>query len=539
AGDPAFMPLPMPMHVEQSDIDARAETRSRQAQRRPSAWWWGAGLAAAAVAATPWLLSPWTAKHDADAAPATTPVAELAPVASPAASASVAVAVASAPAAIGAVLQPPAPVVAEPSAPLPATAAIAPGREPVRSAPVAHVAPPTANVAPPTANVSPLKPRLVARAEATVAPRPTPVTVRSARAAAAEAANAARLAKAHDDAAALMRARAGRGLAGPAATPDTAAAPTAFPGRGADGPTPWAVAGRPPTATAPARGAMTPTPTQTQIPTPTPTPTPTPVPVPSQPGTPVPLAVAPEVRNLPVDAAGDSDRPDWAARADEIMASYVPRVAQRAERTVSRTLFLAGRSDNVVGDVEVSSSAAQLGRTAGDVPSLVLAGREAESLAAGARNEFARRGATREAIQLQVRSFGANPLDPNGAGYLAFLLLRQRPAQAEAARQLALYALTMRGGRYPVGRPEDWTTLAVANALLGRQRDAQNALLVSLAASPSVERQCRAALDLVSLYGDRLRAPAEALLRSAQSSNARASSLCEWPPYWAATTSTR
>ena len=250
-------------------------------------------------------------------------------------------------------------------------------------------------------------------------------------------------------------------------------------------------------------------------------------------------ATAPQARNVSVEASGDDDRPDYGARADEIMAAYVPRVAQRAERAVSRTLFLAGRSGNVVGDGEVSGSAAQLGRSAGDAPSLVLATREAEGFHAGARSEFARHGATREATQLQVRAFGANPVDPAGAGYLAFLLVRQRPAQAEAARQLALYALTMRGGRYPLGRAEDWTTLAVANALLGRQREAQNALLVSLAASPSVERQCRAALDLVSVYGERLRVPAETLLRSAQSSSARPSPLCEWPPYWGETTSTR
>jgi len=134
---------------------------------------------------------------------------------------------------------------------------------------------------------------------------------------------------------------------------------------------------------------------------------------------------------------------------------------------------------------------------------------------------------------LQVRAFGANPLDAEIAGNLAFLLLRQRPAQPEAARQLALHALTLRGSRHPEGRIEDWATLAIASALSGRERDARNALLVTLALAPNLERQCKAALDVVALYGERLRGPVEAMLQSAQASGrAQQSSFCEWPPHW-------
>ena len=119
---------------------------------------------------------------------------------------------------------------------------------------------------------------------------------------------------------------------------------------------------------------------------------------------------------------------------------------------------------------------------------------------------------------MQVRAFGADPLDPEVAGNLAFLLLRQRPSQPEAARRLALHALTLHGTRYPHGRIEDWATLAIASALAGRERDASNAFLVSLALASDFERYCRAALDAYAMYGERLRTPVETMLASIGSS---------------------
>jgi len=134
-----------------------------------------------------------------------------------------------------------------------------------------------------------------------------------------------------------------------------------------------------------------------------------------------------------------------------------------------------------------------------------------------------------------VRAFGANPIDVEAAGNLAFLLLRQRPAQPEAARQLALYALALHGARYPEGRIEDWASFAIASALAGRERDARNAFLVTLALAPNLERHCKAALDVYAIYGERLRAPIEAMLQSASASGrANGSAFCEWPPHWVA-----
>jgi hypothetical protein len=85
------------------------------------------------------------------------------------------------------------------------------------------------------------------------------------------------------------------------------------------------------------------------------------------------------------------------------------------------------------------------------------------------------------------------------------------------------------GGRGPGGRARG-----------GPPRDARNALLVTLALAPDLERQCRAALDVVALYGERLRAPVEAMLQSAHASErARQSAFCEWPPHWVVSGATR
>ena len=230
----------------------------------------------------------------------------------------------------------------------------------------------------------------------------------------------------------------------------------------------------------------------------------------------------------------DSTPIDYAVRASELMASQVPRLAQRAERQVARVLFVAGRSEHGAGDNEIRAAAATIGRDGSDaLAGLSVSAREAQRLGEAARAEYARRGGTPEALALQARAFGADPLDVEAAGNLAFLLLRQRPAQAEAARQLALHALTLHGARYPEGRIEDWATFAIASALAGRERDARNAFLVTLSLAPNLERHCKAALDVYAIYGERLRAPIEAMLQSANASGrANGSALCEWPPHW-------
>ena len=297
---------------------------------------------------------------------------------------------------------------------------------------------------------------------------------------------------------------------------------------------PWAVAGKPPPGGVAAPSA-----------------TPPPAATPGTPSSALPTKVAPPHVADPLDraiaqiSAGNASvapaaahvdvaPADFGGRANDLMVSHVPRLAQRAERLVARVLLIAARSGDVVGDRDILDSAASLGGPSSDpVLSMAASPNEARQLDEDARNEYARHGASAQALALQARAFGANPLDPDIAGNLAFLLLRQRPSQPERARQLALHALTVHGSRYPQGRSEDWGTLAIASALLGKDRDARNALLVSLAMAPNLDRQCRAAIDSFAVYGERLRAPVEAMLYSAHASpRARDSSFCGWPPRW-------
>jgi predicted Zn-dependent protease len=223
------------------------------------------------------------------------------------------------------------------------------------------------------------------------------------------------------------------------------------------------------------------------------------------------------------------------------MVSQVPRIAQRAERLVLRVLFVAAHSDDAAQDDEIRKAASAIRREPQDLPiEIGIAFNDARLLNEAARVAFWRRGSVQEALSLQTQAFGANPLDPEVVSNLAFLHLKQRPRQADSARQLALYALTMHDPRYPEGRIEDWNTLAIASALMGRDRDARNAWFVTLALAPNLEQQCKVAIRAYSTYGEPLRSPVEAMLYRVYSSGRSARSpLCEWPPSWTATSRTR
>ena len=254
---------------------------------------------------------------------------------------------------------------------------------------------------------------------------------------------------------------------------------------------------------------------------------------------PAPAAV-PSVLPMPIAMAAEA-RPsasqrDFAERADEVMAIHLPRVAQRAERLVMRVLQAA--ADDADGSLEddIRAAASAIRLTPGD-PALEpgISSADARQLNAAARAAFQRRGGFYDALELQTRAFGANPLNAEVAGNLAILRLRQQPVDVDAVRQLALHALTTYDVRYLYGRIEDWTTLAIANALSGRDRDARNAWFVTLALDADPQRQCRAAINAYAMYGERLRVPVEAMLQRVRAAGrSDASPLCEWPPYWIA-----
>jgi hypothetical protein len=139
-----------------------------------------------------------------------------------------------------------------------------------------------------------------------------------------------------------------------------------------------------------------------------------------------------------------------------------------------------------------------------------------------------------EALDLELRAFGANPNDADIASELALLYLRVTPAEPERARGLALHAIRLQSGRHTgATRVEPWLTFAVASALTGRVSDATQALYVALALAPSVERVCRAAQGALSAYGERVREPVEATLyRLRMQGRDEASPYCEMPAGW-------
>ena len=255
-----------------------------------------------------------------------------------------------------------------------------------------------------------------------------------------------------------------------------------------------------------------------------------------------PAVAAPEPAPLPTPAppAPQTDHlvpalpEDFAMRASVLLAEHLPQLAQRAEPRVLRALHVAAQAESTWQQNEVAEAARALRSSPGEaLPAVASAAMDAKLLNDAAESAFWSARNVQQALSLQTRAFGAQPHDEVVAGNLAFYYLKQRPARAETARQLALYALTMPDPRFPQGRIEDWTNFAIASALVGRERDARNALLVTLALSPSVDRQCRSALAAVASHGERLRGPTEAMLARIRTwGRSQESSFCRWPPSW-------
>jgi hypothetical protein len=225
---------------------------------------------------------------------------------------------------------------------------------------------------------------------------------------------------------------------------------------------------------------------------------------------------------------------DFSDRSYELITSHVPRIAQHAERMVLRVLHLAAQADGAgrEDDIRNAVRGTRVGND-GALSGIHVAPFEAKHLNESASAAFWSERNVRRALNLQARAFGANPLDREVAGNFAFYLLKQRPAQPELARQLALHALTLNDPQLPNPRVDDWTTFAIASALAGRQRDAANALYVTLAMSDSLDRPCRSALAAYASHGERMRAPTEAMLyRIREWGRSDESSFCRWPPSW-------
>ena len=229
---------------------------------------------------------------------------------------------------------------------------------------------------------------------------------------------------------------------------------------------------------------------------------------PPAPSTPATEAGTPAEPAAPASADADD------ARAHDLLTGQIPKIAAWAEQQLAPVLRSTVRTDMLPRRDELRGAIAAA-RLASGRPELKLAvhAQESRRLNDLARTAYWDRNNVQEAVRLQVRAFAANPLDPEVVGNLAFLRMRERPPQIRAARQLALHSLTVADSRYPLGRVQDWTTLAIANALLGRDADARHAWYISLVLAPDRQQHRNAALRAVSIYGERLRPSVDAMLR--------------------------
>ena len=222
---------------------------------------------------------------------------------------------------------------------------------------------------------------------------------------------------------------------------------------------------------------------------------------------------------------------DFRAQGRRILNEHVPRLARLAEPDVARVLrtaagaSLADQDRSVVGVARVAWR-----RDDSYLLTRPTAPTEARRLSERARTARALRRLD-EALDLQLQAFGANPRDAEIAAELASLYLELSPPEPERARELALFALATRGAYLPSAWTGGWNALAAANAIGGRTADARNALFVTLAVSEDAEHACASALHAYANYGDRMRAPVEAMLYRAHTQGRdQVFPACAWPP---------
>jgi hypothetical protein len=221
----------------------------------------------------------------------------------------------------------------------------------------------------------------------------------------------------------------------------------------------------------------------------------------------------------------------YRAQASWILENVVPRTAAQSHAQVSRVLLIAASAFHPDQDRGVVAAAA----TPGVANEVAFVARDFAPLdarrwyAESGRALWSRRDVP-DALDLALKAFGANPYDPEIAGYLAYLYMKVLPAQPDRARQLALHAIGMRNKQFQTGRPEDWTTFAIASALTGREMDAKYGFYALVALTRNADLACRAALGALSIYGERLREPVDALLyRLHVQGRSDDSPYCTWP----------
>jgi hypothetical protein len=227
---------------------------------------------------------------------------------------------------------------------------------------------------------------------------------------------------------------------------------------------------------------------------------------------------------------------EYVAQAKRTLGEAVLRSAALAEADASRVMGIAATAWTPDEESAIADAARRVWTTRFVPPSGgSLAPGVARQFDEAARRAYGEHRDINDVFGLQLRAFGANPSDPDIAGNLAFVYLKLSPPQPETARQIALHAMALRGTRLRAARPDDWTTFAIASALVGREDDARNALYVAVALTRDLELSCRAALSSLASYGDPMRRPVRAMMERIQAyGRTRESPYCNWPPQWVA-----
>ena len=246
------------------------------------------------------------------------------------------------------------------------------------------------------------------------------------------------------------------------------------------------------------------------------------------PTAPPPMRVVTAPRDYPRD-----EPQDFATQARRLLVDTVPRVAAQAEPEVSRVLSTAANAHHPAqARLVVDAADGPWPSESAWIPVAETTPAYARRLHNEARRALASGSDVADAVNVELQAFGANPRDPDIAGYLALLYLRMNPARPETARQLALHSIVFSGSRRST-RYAEWSTFAVASALTGRDADAVRAFLAEAALTTNVDRSCQAALRAYASYGERLRAPVLALLQRVNAQGrAYDAPSCMWPAYW-------
>lgn len=136
-----------------------------------------------------------------------------------------------------------------------------------------------------------------------------------------------------------------------------------------------------------------------------------------------------------------------------------------------------------------------------------------------------------EAYHLGTEAFRFDPLDVEIAGNLGIFAVRT--GRTMQAQHMALYALSLPRAPEKTGRTSDWNTLSASFAAHAKAELARNALYVTLAIAPNVQKRCMSAVHSVRhTYGDLLKDATQAMFERVRQQELSDARECQLPIQW-------